>query len=204
MNADGGGRHALTSPAVDYSLWFDSVPSFSPDGSTIVFSHSTGDTPGDLVEIPSAGGTQRPLPVPGMSPAWGPARIAFTTTKPTVETVLPDGSRQVVAAKDPRLIVGSLAWSPDGRLAWLEAPAHRVLALAIWNGSRVVSTPLGELREPYRGTGLTWSPDGTRLAFTAADAEGTADIWTVAADGTALTRVTHGLGAVAGLSWTGG
>jgi Tol biopolymer transport system component len=203
MDAAGGGRHALTTAGSTASLWFDAEPSFSPDGETLVFSHSTGDT-SDLVELPAAGGARHPLSIAGSGPAWGPARLAFVDARQGVETVLPDGSQpSVVVASDPGLVGGSLAWSRGGRLAWLDAHAGGRLSLAVWSGSGVVRKPLGPLRRAFRGSGLAWSPDGTRLAFTACEASDVCDLWTAAADGTGLRRLTHGLGAIGRLSWTG-
>ncbi len=54
----------------------------------------------------------------------------------------------------------------------------------------------------YDGTGLAWSPDGSRLALTACDRSSICDVWTVSRTGKGLRRVTHGLGAVSRLSWT--
>ncbi len=51
------------------------------------------------------------------------------------------------------------------------------------------------------GSGLAWSPNGSKLAFVAADAAGVSDIWTVNADGTGLMRLTHDLDAAGTLSW---
>ena len=203
MHADGSGRQALTTQTDKNSLWDDSAPSFSPDGATIVFSRWSGGDSVDLVEIPAGGGAQRTLPVQGSGPAWGPARIAFVTTKSQVETVLPDGSERVVVARDVRVVGGSLAWSGDGRLAWLDSRARGGLALSTWSGSRVVSAPLAPLRMPYRGAGVAWSPDGTRIAVTACDEALVCDLWTVAPDGSGLRRLTHGLGAIGRLSWPG-
>jgi Tol biopolymer transport system component len=202
MNADGSGRHALTTAPPQASLWFDAEPSFSPDGRTIVYAHSDGNVQ-QLVEIPSEGGARRTLTVSGTTPAWGATRIAFWNAQGEIETVPTDGTQTQSVIPDQRF-GGALAWSHDGRLAWLDADGSRVLSLAIWNGTAVTHVSLGSLKAPGRGSGLAWSPEGTRLAFTAADAEGISDVWTVAPGGTGLTRVTHDLGAVAGLSWGGG
>jgi hypothetical protein len=45
------------------------------------------------------------------------------------------------------------------------------------------------------------SPDDSKLAVVAADADGVGDIWTMNANGTDLTRLTHDLGAAETLSW---
>jgi sugar lactone lactonase YvrE len=140
----------------------------------------------------------------GSYPARGRSRIAFLATSGSaVETVLPDGSQPIAVATAPRF-AGGLAWSQDGRVAWLEQSVGGSLSPAVARSGHVSRFPLAPLRGPARGTGLAWSPDGTRLAFTAVDRSLVGDVWTVAADGTGLARVTHGLGAIGPLSWVTG
>jgi Tol biopolymer transport system component len=74
------------------------------------------------------------------------------------------------------------------------------LAIVIPSTGRRISLP-GLQESSDRGAGLAWSPDGTKLAFVAADADGVGDVWTVNDDGSGLTRVTHELGAGGTLSW---
>ena len=204
MHADGSGRHALTTQTDQNTIWTDSAPSYSPDGASIVYSHWAGGA-GRLDVISAAGGKPRQLSVKGSYPAWGPSRIAFLGYgKSNVETVLPDGSKPKLVAKAPRFVDGGLAWSRDGRLAWIEQRGGGKLALAIARGAHVARFPLGSLGAQYSGTGLAWSPDGRRLALTACDKTGICDVWTVARNGTGLRRVTHDLGAVSRLSWIPG
>jgi Tol biopolymer transport system component len=202
LDAAGGTGRELTLPAPKWDAW-DDFPSFSPDGATIVFAHTTIDAPGYLVTIPAGGGPQRQLPVAGDYPAWGPSRLAYLTSAPVLQTSLPDGSDPVGISTTTRVISGSLAWSRDGRLAWLGATRGGALTLTIRDGSHVATAALGSLRQHFRGSGLAWSPDGTRLALTAADAAGVSDVWTVAPDGSGLHRLTHGLGAIGRLAWAG-
>jgi len=201
MNVDGSGVRALTTPSGTDGSW-DVSPTWSPDGGTILFGHETYSTATMLGTVPAAGGTVTAFPAKGGYPSWGPARIAVLRpdTAPTqIQTVLPDGTGTTTVARDGGAAMGSLAWSRDGRLAYLRTDGAGHLELVVV-GQKAVR--LGWLGVPPRTSGLAWSPDGTRLAFEGKDAEGVSDVWLVDADGTHLTRLTHGLGAMAGLSWT--
>ena len=121
-NADGTGARALTTALPSDSTW-DTSPSWSPDGSRIVFSHSTLDSSGELFVVPVAGGVPTDLHLKGTSPAWGPKRIAYIGNadlggaRLTLRTVAPDGSGLRVLAFGA---VASPAWSPSGELAALD------------------------------------------------------------------------------------
>ena len=137
------------------------------------------------------------LPVNGFDPSWGPTRIAYTTSGAYIRTVLPDGTDVQTVALDKHIENETLAWSRDGRLAYIDVSMNDALTLVI-AGKRY---PLPGLRDTFFGLGVAWSPDGKKLAFTASDAMGVSDIWTIDADGTHMTRLTHGLGAGGRLSW---
>ncbi|HVS84044.1 MAG TPA: hypothetical protein VHD91_00265 [Gaiellaceae bacterium] len=201
MNADGTDQHQLTD-APD-TTW-DTDPSWSPDGTTILYWHSTIDTNGYLAEIPAAGGAVTKLPFVGLYPAWGPSRIAYEAPRTQeIRTAKPDGSDVRNLGRELGFIPGSLAWSRGGRLAFLQQPpTGGALTLVVADGTTLVRHPLGKLWPSPLSGGLAWSPDGTRLAFTATDARSISDVWTVAPDGTHLRRVTRGVGAVGGgLDW---
>jgi hypothetical protein len=200
MSRDGSGRRALTAIAPDASAW-DSSPSFSPDGATILFWHSTTDSFGSLVEIPAVGGAAHDLAIAGGYPAWGPARIAYLTDAPALRTSLPDGSGAVTVSRGTSISPASLAWSRDGRLGFLSLTRAGGLGLAVVTGTQVAYHPLAGLRPAPRGSGLGCSPAGTRLVLSARDAAGVCDLWTVEPDGAQLQRLTHGVGALGRLSW---
>jgi len=198
-NAGGGDAVRVPLSAPSDGIREDQDPSFSPDGSSIVFSRwnsSVGDS-ARLYRVAAAGGTATALGVVGTAPGWGRSRIAFLGPR-GVATVSPSGvgNRRVsgLAPSDQ----GPLAWSSTGVLAVLRTTPP--LAITIPSTSRRISLPA--LKESSdRGAGLAWSPDGTKLAFVADDPDGLGDVWSVNADGTGLTRVTHGLAAGGTLSW---
>jgi len=180
IGVDGSAATTLTSPP---DCTFDGPASWSPDAMQIMYVHSGCDTAPDAMLIAAGGGTPTDLHVPAWTLAWGPARIAYAnggTAPTTVWTALPDGTarRQVGA------IGGGLtepAWSADGRLAYL------VGATVIVNGSKVAL--------PFAQVGsVAWSPDGTHF-LVAAKPKGapTFDLYTVAADGTDVRRLTSNM-----------
>jgi dipeptidyl aminopeptidase/acylaminoacyl peptidase len=198
-NADGSDPVEIPLSGPTGGIRQDQDPSFSPDGSSIVFSRwnsSVGDQ-ARLYRVAASGGTATTLGVAGSYPAWGQSRIAFLGSA-GVETVAPDGSGATRVAGLAPADEGPVAWSSTEQLAVLrDSPP---LAIVFTSSGRRI--PLPGLHAPIElGGGIVWSPDGSKLAFVAADADGVGDVWTVNADGTDLTRLTHDLDAAGTLSW---
>lgn len=210
--ASGGTPQQLTQHVYTETAPFDDSPTWSPDGSTIAFRNSGTDTPPALSEIAAAGGPVRSLRVKGIgSPVWGPKLIAFSdfsVPRPVIKTYDPlsGAIRTVLNDTGPgagKKDLGSLAWSADGRLAYVEYNAGGHASIFIL-GSKQPPISLATL--PPRSSqisGLAWSPDGTRFAFVVADPGGIGigEIYTIGIDGKTLTQVTHNIGAVGSLSW---
>ncbi len=186
--ADGTAIRTLTDPA---DCTFDESPTWSPDGTTILYSEDTCDSGGELYTVPAAGGTPHDLGIAGAVPTWGPSKIAYVGSDQSdagLWTANPDGTDRVLVDRQG----GMPAWSPDGRLAYLVGDLyHRTLVV----GASRVSLPFG------RVTSLAWSPDGTRLVVTASKTRlGPSDVYTIDPDGTDLVRLTANYGAT-GASW---
>jgi dipeptidyl aminopeptidase/acylaminoacyl peptidase len=75
-------------------------------------------------------------------------------------------------------------WSPDGKLIAFERNKDIYIMTAAGALVRRVTTT-GRAHQP------TWSPNGKRLAFVNVLSNGHGDIYTVAATGGAITRITH-------------
>ena len=76
------------------------------------------------------------------------------------------------------------AWSPDGSRIAFESVSTRSLVVVDVSGI----TP-GAPTELVPGAGPSWSPDGSRIAYFA-EVDGNTDIYSVASDGTDVTRLT--------------
>lgn len=177
-SADGKAIRTLTDPP---DCTFDDAPTWSPDGTTILYSETGCDNPGELFTIPASGGTPTDLHLAGVEPAWGPTKIAYVGALDTsggVWTANPDGS-------DPTLVSQhghSPAWSATGQLAYLTGTTV------------VVDTTQAKL--PFARVGsVRWTPDGTRLVVTASTAKsGPLDLYSLKPDGTGIVRLTKDYG----------
>jgi Tol biopolymer transport system component len=199
MNADGTGAHALPN-SPDENVPYDFDPTFSPDGKTLIFVRE-GSESESLSTRPVAGGAVHTLRFDGYHPAWGPHQVASVSER-GVTVSNPDGSSAQLVAKAQRAVP---AWSADGRLAVLEPGASSLTIVIPLTGKRITIPGLiaPETGENGQTVGLTWSPDGSTFAFTAAtpaDPVG-GDVYEIGVDGSHLTQVTHGAGAEGPIGW---
>jgi Tol biopolymer transport system component len=181
---------------------FDSFPTWSPDGRSILFSRSTFDSFGELLVIPAAGGAVRDLHVHGDQAAWGPTRIAYIrldTTPSSLWTIAPDGSdKRQIATTGNLGPPADPAWSHDGRLAYLVQANSGVVSLV-----EITGTSTRRIQLPLIGAdGLAWSPDGTHFGLTGRTRTNAGtDAYTIDTNGHHLTRLTTNIGASGG-SWS--
>jgi Tol biopolymer transport system component len=169
--SDGGGLRRLTSDTIE-----DGIGDFSPDGKRLVYFH-----------IPPEVFDHDP-------PEFGLAGLFVLKTNGT-------GTRKIA----PCCSTGG-SWSPKGNdIVFASAPpdfrVHSTIWIAHSDGSGLHQLPIpqsfcgGPTADPdTRGcTDAVWSPDGKKILFrltTPGFGEG-GDLWTVNADGTGLTQLTH-------------
>jgi hypothetical protein len=96
----------------------------------------------------------------------------------------------------------SLAWSPDGTQIAFTHYDNPYESIWVMNadGTGAYQVPntsyIPNVRYPDLNDGIAWSPDGTKIAFSAYSyADGEYDIWTISPTGTGATDITTGAGA---------
>ena len=165
LNADGSETHLIDAGAGRLLAG----GSFSPDASEVVFADLPSDSTGDagIYVVDADGGSPRRLLQARLLPAYGPS---------------------------VRSMVYDPTFSPDGsQIAYFDGLGDHDNTLRVMNadgsGSHVLLKDAGVMR----GAGLvnlTWSPDGSRLAFGAGYGPSRhRSIYTVGADGSGLTRL---------------
>jgi Tol biopolymer transport system component len=191
MDADGANLTRLTNHPAE-----DLLPAWSPDGSEIAFVSDRDGNP-EIYAMNADGTGLRRLtnhPGPDYNPAWSPngAQIAF------------DAERDVAMRADIWIMnedgaAASLlqpfgrhpSWSPDAQ--WL------VAQLRFGGMVHLGTIPVDGSNEPtpLLQSGMNnypdWSPDGARIVFDSANAQGTSDIMVINADGSNLINLTNSL-----------
>jgi Tol biopolymer transport system component len=150
-------------------------PSWSPDGSRIVFTRQFADRPDELAIVSLRTHRERALHVAGDDPIWGRRGIAYAYAfGPHLERAAirlldeKSGRSEAFGPVPSSYEVAAMAWSSRGELAALELgprPGGLPVRVIIYTGSgRQVSQ--FEALHHHRACGLTWSPDGKHLLLT--------------------------------------
>jgi Tol biopolymer transport system component len=208
---------------------YEDQPALSPDGTLIAYRrYPHGGTPGfanptEIWVMNADGSNPRNLTMDSRSqhhPTWSPStfaggmRLAFATETirngylvSYIETMRADGSDRRELTPDATQFDVEPSWSPDGsRLAFTRSTESIGSDLMVVDVATGVVTPL--LSTPLSGEqrGAAWSPDGQHVAFVSShepsnDGGFRAQIWTVRADGTRLSRRTDAGGDKANPAW---
>ena len=174
----------------------NSSPSWSPDGSQLMFMSSMLGSP-ELFITDASG--QRPKRLTfsngaNTSPSWNPKtgqQVAFVSDRggiPQLYTMNSDGTNQAKVDLPDMGYVIDPAWSPNGQLlafSWRRPNGNYDLYVM-----ELVTRQLVELtRDVGRNERPSWAPDGRHLVFESTRT-GTRQIWSMLADGTDARQLT--------------
>ncbi len=192
----------IRSDDVPDTRFIDSL-GISPDGDEIVFCavpRGAGNVSLFTVGVDGSALTDISGHRQECSPDWGPTdRIAAEVQGYSkIVTMDPDGSNRVVVIRgrdaDRALIFSSPSWSPDGARIVVGSTSADEVRPDLWivdaDGSNLAALTDTDRRTEHAPI---FSPDGARIAFLRANARDgypPSDIFTMAADGSDLQRVT--------------
>ena len=211
MNADGTGITQLTfSPGSDLS------PTWSKDGKRIAFASTGGDSERNLVsssaldiyimDANTGGSVVRVTNQAGADtdPSWSPdgKQLAFVSWRDSDITGTSDlyavtlDNMQVTRLTDAGVQVGSPSWAPGGKqIAFtagdFEGGNTDIFVLTL-DGLRLTRLTDGTAT-PGTDEAPSWSPDSKQIAFASTRASESREIYTMNADGKAVTRLTFNL-----------
>ena len=213
---DEGGRLCLVDADSTNLSKLVEIPSYSiswsPDGRKIAagcFDHDIYTVDIDTGELKNL--TNSP-DIKESSPSWSPdsKKIAFVVYNPPycdIALVDADGSNQTTIASEHG-ICEELAWSPGGQeisYVWYpeeetgpEGICRDVCLVSIRDGSKVNLTDSPK----YDDRDVSWSPDGTKIAFSSRRQVIDMQIYVMNADGSQLNKLTAGESSAYFPSWS--
>ena len=188
-----GQKQQLTDPP---SRTVDDEAAFSPDGTTIAFRRSRGDSSDEIYLIRSVGGPERKLtsrsnPIDGLAWSADGKDIVFSSGRATSLGniwTLPLSGGAPTPLTTPLTHTSSPTVSPAGhRMAYIDSPNN----VSVWR----ISMGVHRDAEPFITTNFfdasaVYSPDGANVAFRS-DRTGANEIWICHSDGSDPKRITH-------------
>jgi Tol biopolymer transport system component len=192
---DGSDRRRLaTSPGDEFA------PTLSPDGSRLAYIKSVAGGPTHVWTIGADGAGERQLtsapagdPIAHSTPSWSPdgTKIAYAAGPPgnlQLWMMNADGTSPIQLTAPGAGSDVEPTWSPDSRkIAFVRTTSPAAGDLVIVDVDTKQLQPLGFARSNRYPA---WSPDGSRIAFSSNLDGEEFEIYTVAPDGTQLSRIT--------------
>ena len=189
----------------------DSMARFAPDGRTVAFVASQEDGSAEICTVPVATGGERVVvatrPAGVTELEWSPdgTQIAFVAPDPDPEQYGKPGEDRKAKDMPPRRV--TRLFSRLNGQGWIFDRPTRVLVVPADGSSR----PRVLTHGPFRSGGITWSPDGSKIAFASArhdtwDLDGEEDLWAVrvraGSDNLEPERLTEHAGALSSPVWS--
>ena len=179
MNADGSGQANLTNNSSG-----DYYPSWSPDGTRIVFMSGRDGSVG-IYAMSADGSNVTRLTNSQASDTWPSCspdgdRVAFVSDR--------DGNNEIYVMNIDGSGVTRLTYNTvgDGWPTW--SPDSTRIAFVRGSQVYVMNADGSNAHGLFEGQSPSWSPDGTRIAFYS-KRDGNAEIYVIEADGTGVTRL---------------
>ena len=205
MGSDGGQYGPIGNTPV-----VGQYPSFSPDGTQVVFARNMGSGVVNIFVMNNDGTDLHQITNTNSQddmPAWSPdgTKIAFASRRSgqwRIFLMNPDGTGQVdISSGGAPTNDTQPAWSPSGaKIAFTRLPQGLNPREHIWTMN---SDGTGKV-QITSGTGhderATWSPDGTTIAF-GTNRDGNWEIYKVGASGGTQTRLTNNSATDANPAW---
>jgi Tol biopolymer transport system component len=212
MNADGSEQKQVT---VGVRGGYE--PTWSPDGAKIVFQYGglwiADIVSGELSRIPLSVKDNNLPNEYLVKPSWSADGewIAFLNesgTQGDIYLIRPDGT-------DLRRLTDSNNISRDGDLVW--SPDGKQLAYSVYRDETIVEIYVMDVEDALQGVAVSqqltdspaftwnlvtsWSPDGSRLAFSS-DRDGNTEIYLMNVDGSNVVRLTNNLASDTQPDWS--